>query len=205
VLLVPAVGVAQSATRLSTTAGTRVLSLGTYIRALSGAPASGPLDYRLCIWAWDGHLGDGNRLLGQSPLHSIGQAAASVSNLVRVTWPLIAPVELGAFADVLVGVAWETDPDRQVLLGASTGTGLRYRKPLPAGASWPSSMKDALTNTDHDFVAWIDEWAPLSGVWVYRDGAWTQTDVGGILVKRDGFMEPASVKVRRSGVWVDAG
>jgi hypothetical protein len=112
-------------------------------------------------------------------------------------------VELKQFNDVLVGVAWETDPARQALLGGTSGTGLRYRKDLAAGAAWPVTMTNAIPLTDHDYVAWIDDYEPLSGVWVMRNGDWRQAD--DVMVRRAGFWEPANgVKVRRSGVWTDA-
>ena len=201
--LVPAEGVAQMGGRLTFgPSAVRVFQLGAYVRAVAGI-GSGPIDYRLCLWSWDGGLGQPNKLLGRSYLQSVGQAAVSVANLVPVTWYLEEPVELPPYADVLVGVAWETSLAHQMMLGCPSGSGIRYRKELAAGSGWPVSMKDSLSNTDHNLSAWVEDYEPASGVWVYRSGAWTELEAGAtLLVKRDGVTTAAPVRVRRSGEWI---
>ena len=202
-VIVPAAGVvAQAGQLLEMPSAGRVFTVGAYLRSLAGF---GNLDYRLCLWGYGGTVDTPNKLLGRSALRTIGPAASAPENLLRVTADLEEPVELGAFYDVIVGVAWATDPAKQALLGGYAGTGERYRKDLDPGAAWPVSMTGAVHLTDHNQAAWIDDYEPLSGVFAYRAGEWKQIGTNDVLVKRDGFLEPATaVRVRRSGVWVDA-
>lgn len=200
-VIAPGLGAAQSATLLEVPNDGRIIAVGSYIRALSGF---GPLDYRLCVWDWNGSTSGTNKLLGKSAVRTVNAAASAPGNLLREVADLEEPVELSAFDQVLVGLAWETDSSKQALLGGYSGTGSRYRKDLAEGVVWPSSMKSSVHLTDHDFVAWIDEFVPSSGVFVFRSGEWRQTDTPAVFVQRSGFMEPATVKVRRSGGWVSA-
>lgn len=195
----PGTGAAQSATLLEVPNDGRIVSVGSYIRALSG---TGSLDYRLAVWAWDGSVGGANKLLGKSAVRTVSSAASAPGNLLRQVADLETPVELGAFDQVLVGVAWETDPARQALLGGYTGTGSRYRKDLAEGAVWPSSMKSAVHLTDHNFAAWIDAYVPTSGVFVFRAGDWQQAEL--VEVRRSGLWSAGTVKVRRAGGWISA-
>lgn len=179
--------------------GSRVLELGAYIRALSGF---GSLDYRLCLWDWDGGVAQPNKLLGRTAIHTVSAAASAPENLLRVTWPLEAPVEVGQFAQVMVGVAWQTEPGPLALLGGYSGSGLRYRKELADGAGWPTSMKNSEAVTDHDMAAWIEVYTPLSGVYVVRAGEFA--DIDAFRVRRDGVWYDAAVMVRRGGAWRNA-
>jgi hypothetical protein len=199
-LIVPGAAAAQMGFPLTVPTDARIFTLGSYVRALSGY---GPIDYRLCVWAWTGSLTGANKLLAQTAIHTINAGGDTLADLVRVTWDLVDPLEISALTDVLVGVAWDTDPAKAMLLGGSSGTGDRYRKDLADGDPWPTSMAGVVHVTDHDFVAWIDDYEPQSGIWVYRSGAWRQADA--VLVRRDSLWTIADgVKVRRSGVWVTA-
>lgn len=201
-VIVPAAGVVAQAGQLLAMPGSggRVFTVGAYLRSLAGY---GALDYRLCLWGYGGTVDTPNKLLGQSTVRSMSPAASAPENMLRVTADLEEPVELGAFYDVIVGVAWETDPAKQALLGGYSGTGERYRKDSPPGSGWPVSMSGCVHLTDHNQAAWIEDYEPISGVFAYRAGDWKQLDAGdSFLVVRDGFPHAAAVRVRRSGVWV---
>lgn len=197
-VIAPAAGVYQAAGAKLTIEGfdTRILELGCYLRALSGF---GSIDYRLCLWRWDGAVGGANPLLGRTAMHTIGTAASAPENLVRVAWPLEDPVTVPGFGEILVGVAWETDPSHSMLLGGYSGAGVRYRKDLATGAGWPVSMKNAVRLTDHNMAAWVETFAPSSGMFVFRAGEWREID--GLLVRRDGEWFDGSPQVRRAGAW----
>lgn len=204
-VIAPGTGAAQMGARLEMpSGGGRVITLGSYVRALAGF---GPLDYRLCLWGWGGSVGSANKLLGRTNVHTVGGAASAPGNLTKVMWDLEEPAEIPEFWELMVGVAWETNPAHVAMLGGYSGTGDRYRKDLAAGAAWPTSMEDSVHLTDHNFAAWIEEYVPLKGIWVMRDGEWLEATAwtNPVLVRRSGFWESAEVKVRRGGAWVDVG
>lgn len=202
-VIAPGPPVYQAAGVVEVPAAARIFKVGTYIRSVSGF---GNLDYRICVWAWSGSLTGVNRLLGRTAVRTVSPAATAPGNLLRQVGELEVPVEIALpFTDVLVGVAWETDPDRLVNLGGFSGTGSRYVKELANGAGWPQGMDNLEHRTDHNFSAWIEDYEPLAGIFVHRAGEWLQIWSGDtVMVHRGGvFSRGVPVKVRRAGAWVN--
>lgn len=184
-------------------AAARILTLGGYVRSITGF---GNIDYRLCVWKWGGSLAAAHPLLGRTPVRTVGPAADAVENLSRVVEDLEVPVELPlAFTTVMVGIAWETDPDRLLNVGGYT-SGTRYKHEAADGSGWPPAMTGAAVSTPaHALAAWIEDYEPLSGIFVTRSGEWLQLLAGDtVLVRRSGLWTTATdVRVRRAGAWVD--
>lgn len=202
-LISPSDPVYQLASLVEVPAAARIYKVGTYIRSVTGF---GNLDYRICVWKWGGSLGAVHPLLGRTAVRTVGPAAAALENLQRQVAELETPIEISLpFTDVMVGVAWETDPARLPSLGGHAA-GVRYKKELPAGSGWPSSMTGAeATSPAHALSGWIEEYQPLAGIFVMRSGEWTQIGSGDtVTVKRGAFFETAThVRVRRAGVWTE--
>lgn len=201
--ITPSDPVYQLASLVEVPAAARILTVGTYIRSIAGF---GSTDFRICVWKWGGSLGAAHPLLGKTAVLHASPAADATENLLKVTADLEEAVEIALpFTDVMIGPAWETDPARLVNVGGYTA-GTRWKKELAAGAGWPSSMTDATTTSPaHAVAGWIEEYVPLTGIFVFRAGEWLQIPGGdAVLVQRAGIFETASaVRVRRAGAWVD--
>lgn len=202
-LISPSSPVYQLASLVEVPAAARILRVGAYFRSVSGF---GFLDYRICVWQWGGSLGAAHPLLGRTAVRTTSPAASELENLQRQTGDLEDPVELpDPFTSVLVGIAWETDPDRLANVGGHA-SGTRYKRELPDGAGWPQSMSGAAVSTPaHALAAWIEDYEPIAGIFVVRSGEWVQLLAGdSLMVRRSGVWGGhAPVKVRRSGAWVN--
>jgi hypothetical protein len=191
----------QLATRLTVPENARITHLGAYLRGVSGY---GSIDYRLCIWKWDGATSDTNRLLGQSALKNSPAAAFSLGNLTKYTWPLEAAVVLPAGANIMVGISSSTAAGAAVQWGVD-GAGTKYAQDSgpPAGDPWPDNMKACYTDT-YALAAWVEAYSPVGAAWVYRSGVWQQAE--SVQVYRSGaWADVEGVQVYRNGAWVDAG
>jgi hypothetical protein len=192
----------QAATRLTMPEAGRITHVGAWLRGVQGY---GSLDYRLCVWKWDGATSDTNRLLGQSALKNTSAAAFSVGSLLKYTWPMEVAVELPAGANFMVGIATDTDAGMAAQWGLQSGSGPYYQRDTgaPAGQAWPTNMSNCYS-TSSALAAWVEAYTPIGKAQVFRNGAWV--DVEGVLVYRNGvWVDAEAVQVNRSGGWIDAG
>jgi hypothetical protein len=190
----------QLAQRLTVPERARITHLGAYVRGVSGY---GAVDYRLCIWKWDGATSNTNRLLGQSALKSAPAAAFAVGSLTKVYWPLEVAVEQPAGSNIMVGISSDTASGAAIQWGVNnTGTKYAQDSGPPAGEPWPDNMK-ACYSEQYALSAWVEAYTAIGSAQVYRNGAWAAA--GSVQVYRNGaWVDAGSVQVYRNGAWVDA-
>lgn len=176
----------------------RILELGQWVGGWSGT-------CRLVLGVWDYATKELLARTAQITVASEGAGGPAGSNVALYTEPLLAPLELNAGAQVLVGFARHGDDGHQVSTGGS-GTGPHYHGRL-GGAFNPDGDFDNGAGDYSEEVrrigAYIADYEDLATAWVRRSGAWVRAE--SVQVRRSGaWVQASSIQARRSGSWTDA-
>ena len=184
----------QEAELLTMPKGGTLNSVGAWVGGWSGA-----CDIWLTIWAASG----ARAVLGQSNILTVaseGAGGPAGSNVKLYVADLRVPVDLPTGADFLCGFVRKQNQGHQI---SFENAGQHWH-----GRSGPTQEAAVFGNADYVSMggrigAYVADWRPRSGAWVYRAGVWVASDQ--LLVYRSGaWVEADTVSVNRSGAWAEA-
>jgi len=183
----------QEAEQLTIPKGGTIYSVGCWIGGWDGA-----CDVWLTIWDAAG----ARPKLAQSAMVTVANEGSPGDGKVKLyVAALTAPLDLPTGFDFLVGFVRKQNDAHQVSTGPSAA-GHRH------GRSGANQQTAAFGVTDYSsqvqrIGAYVADYQPRPGAWVYRSGVWQQSDT--VSVYRAGsWVEADGVSVRRGSAWNEA-
>ena len=170
----------------------RITRLGAWIGGWNDSP-------RVMLTIWNPSTG---AVLGQSVQFAVSnQGAAGGGKVTKYVADLVTPYEANGGAVIRVGFTRHRDDAHQVSTGTTTPAGHEHgRGAYPAGGF---AEIDGGYAENRRIGAWIDDYQPIRGGWVYRGGAWIRADQ--LAVIRSGVaVQATSVLVYRGTSWIEA-
>jgi hypothetical protein len=184
----------QGAELLTMPKGGRIFQVGMWIGGWNGA-----CDVWLTVWSAAG----ARPILGQSNILTVaneGAGGPSGSNVKLYVADLKAPVDLPTGADFLVGFVRKQGDGHQI---SFENAGQHWQGRSGGAVQDAAFGVSAYSSQGGRIGAYVANYVPRSGAWIYRAGAWVQSDQ--LLVFRGGaWVEADTVNVNRAGAWVEA-
>jgi hypothetical protein len=184
----------QGAELLTMPKGGTINSVGQWIGGWSGA-----CDVWLTVWSAAG----ARPVLGQSNILTVasqGAGGPAGSNVQLYVASLRVPVDLPTGADFLVGFVRKQGDGHQI---SFENAGQHWQGRSGAAVQDAPFGVAAYASQGGRIGAYVADYQPRSGAWIYRAGAWVQSDQ--LLVFRSGqWVEADTVNAFRSGAWNEA-
>ena len=183
----------QEAEQLTMPKGGTINSVGCWIGGWDGT-----CDVWLTIWDAAGTRAK----LGQSAILTVANEGAPGDGKVKLyVADLLVPVDLPTGADFLVGFVRKQGDAHQV----STGSGSTHRHGRSGATVQGAGFAQGgiFSSEAQRIGAYVADYQPRSGAWIYRAGVWVQSDQ--LLVYRSGqWVEADTVSAYRAGAWSEA-
>jgi hypothetical protein len=171
----------------------RIVTLGMWASAYGGNASA-----RLVLWNSSGAV------LGRSPTFTLVSRAVGIGNVDRYEETLESPVRLEAGVSFYAGISHDPSKSHQLTGRASGGPNHHFDN---RRTTWPGTIVPNDTGGhgfgDYTVGAYVADYQPTPGAWVYRSGAWVEAESVSVY-RSSAWTEAESVQLYRSGSWEDA-